>query len=92
MRELGAESEAFHADLAAPIEAACVDYAILVGEEMAALAKALGQKVKIAHAENVAAAIELVRDEVRPGDAILVKGSNSIGLAALVEALASGKS
>jgi UDP-N-acetylmuramoyl-tripeptide--D-alanyl-D-alanine ligase len=92
MRELGAESEAFHAGLAEPVEAACVDYAILVGEEMGALAKALGQKVKIAHAQNVAAAIELVRDEVRPGDAILVKGSNSIGLAALVEALASGPS
>ena len=92
MKELGAESEVFHAGLAAPVEAACVDYAILVGEEMASLAKALGQKVKIAHAQNVAAAIELVRDEVRPGDAILVKGSNSIGLAALVEALAGGPS
>ena len=34
------------------------------------------------------AAIELARREVGPGDAILVKGSNSIGLAALVEALA----
>jgi UDP-N-acetylmuramoyl-tripeptide--D-alanyl-D-alanine ligase len=92
MKELGAESEAFHAGLAEPVEAACVDYAILVGEEMAPLAKALGQKVKIAHVAGAAAAIELVRHEVRPGDAILVKGSNSIGLAALVEALAGGKS
>jgi UDP-N-acetylmuramoyl-tripeptide--D-alanyl-D-alanine ligase len=92
MRELGGESEAFHAGLAGPVEAACVDYAILVGEEMASLAKALGQKVKIAHVGSVAAAIELVRNEVRPGDAILVKGSNSIGLAALVEALAGGPS
>ena len=92
MKELGAESEAFHAGLAEPVEAACVDYAILVGEEMAPLAKALGRKVKIAHVEATAAAIELARSEVRPGDAILVKGSNSIGLAALVEALASGKS
>ena len=92
MKELGTESEAFHAGLAAPVEAACVDYAILVGEEMAPLAKALGQKVKIAHVGTTAAAIELVKDEVRPGDAILVKGSNSIGLAALVEALAGGPS
>jgi len=92
MRELGGESAAFHAALAGPVEAACVDYAILVGEEMESLAKALGQKVKIAHVEGVAAAIELVSGEVRPGDAILVKGSNSIGLAALVEALASGPS
>ena len=92
MKELGTESEAFHAALAEPVEGACVDYAILVGEEMAPLAKALGQKVKIAHVGSAAAATELVRDEVRPGDAILVKGSNSIGLAALVEALASGPS
>jgi UDP-N-acetylmuramoyl-tripeptide--D-alanyl-D-alanine ligase len=92
MRELGTESEAFHADLAGPLETACVDYAILVGEEMGALAKALGQKVKIAHVGSTAEAIELVRRELRAGDAVLVKGSNSIGLAALVEALASGKS
>jgi UDP-N-acetylmuramoyl-tripeptide--D-alanyl-D-alanine ligase len=92
MRELGETSDAFHAGLAGPIEAACVDYAILVGEEMAPLAKALGQKVKMAHVPSAAAATELVLETVRPGDAILVKGSNSIGLAALVEALAIGPS
>ena len=92
MKELGAESEAFHAGLAAPVEAACVDYAILVGEEMAPLAKALGQRVKITHVPVTAAATELVRNEAQAGDAILVKGSNSIGLAALVEALTGGKS
>ena len=92
MRELGAESDAFHAGLAEPIEAAGVERAILVGEEMAALAKALGGRIEMAHVPDTAAAIELVQDEVRPGDAILVKGSNSIGLARLVEVLASGKS
>jgi UDP-N-acetylmuramoyl-tripeptide--D-alanyl-D-alanine ligase len=90
MRELGVGSEAFHAELAEPVEAACVDYAILVGQEMAALAKALGPKVNRVHVPDVASAIDLARSEIRPGDAILVKGSNSIGLAALVEALASG--
>jgi UDP-N-acetylmuramoyl-tripeptide--D-alanyl-D-alanine ligase len=92
MRELGETSDAFHAGLAEPVEAACVDYAILVGEEMAPLAKALGQKIKMAHVPGAAAATELALEAVRPGDAILVKGSNSIGLAALVEALAGGKS
>jgi UDP-N-acetylmuramoyl-tripeptide--D-alanyl-D-alanine ligase len=92
MRELGETSDGFHAGLAAPVEAACVDYAILVGEEMAPLAKALGQKVKMAHVADAASATELAREALRPGDAILVKGSNSIGLAALVEALARGKS
>jgi UDP-N-acetylmuramoyl-tripeptide--D-alanyl-D-alanine ligase len=92
MRELGSESDAFHAELAEPIEAACVDYAILVGEEMRPLAKALGQKVNFEHVLDVASAIDPLREAARPGDAILVKGSNSIGLAALVEAMASGKS
>ncbi|MGA9582956.1 MAG: UDP-N-acetylmuramoyl-tripeptide--D-alanyl-D-alanine ligase [Allosphingosinicella sp.] len=92
MRELGESSDDFHAALAGPVEGAGVALAILVGEEMEALAKALGAKVKMAHVPDAAAATELARAEARPGDAILVKGSNSIGLAALVEALASGKS
>ena len=46
----------------------------------------------MAHVADAAAAIDLAREAIGPGDAILVKGSNSIGLAALVEALASGKS
>ncbi|MFL6845230.1 MAG: UDP-N-acetylmuramoyl-tripeptide--D-alanyl-D-alanine ligase [Allosphingosinicella sp.] len=92
MRELGESSEGFHAGLAGPVEAAGIASAILVGEEMESLAKALGAKVKMAHVPDAAAAIALARREVRAGDALLVKGSNSIGLAALVEALAGGKS
>jgi UDP-N-acetylmuramoyl-tripeptide--D-alanyl-D-alanine ligase len=91
MRELGPGSEGYHAALAEPVEAAA-DLAILVGEEMGALAKALGPGVKMAHVPDTASAIDLARSEIGPGDAILVKGSNSIGLAALVEALAGGKS
>ncbi len=92
MRELGTGSDAFHAELAEPIEAACVDYVILVGEEMNALAKALGQKVNMTHVPDAVSAIDPLREAIRPGDAILVKGSNSVGLAALVEAMVSGKS
>ena len=91
MRELGSESEGFHAALADPVRDARVDYAILVGEEMAPLAKALGGQVKLAHVPDAAAATEIARKAIAPGDAMLVKGSNSIGLAAVVEALAGGK-
>jgi UDP-N-acetylmuramoyl-tripeptide--D-alanyl-D-alanine ligase len=90
MRELGAGSGDFHAALAGPIEAAHVDYAILVGDGMGALAKALGGAVEIEHVADAAAALPLARAAIGPGDAMLIKGSNSIGLAALVEALASG--
>ena len=91
MRELGPDTADFHAALAEPVAAAGVDYAILVGAEMEALAKALGRGTKLAHVPDAAAAIDLAREALGPGDAVLVKGSNSIGLAALVEALAGGK-
>ena len=79
------------AALAEPVAAARVDYAILVGDEMEALAKALGDDVELAHVPDAAAAIAAAREAIGPGDAVLVKGSNSIGLAAVVEALARGK-
>ncbi len=88
MRELGENSADFHAALAWPIAAARVERAILVGDEMEALAKALGPAIEMTHVPDTAAAIDLARAAIGPGDAILVKGSNSIGLAALVEALA----
>jgi UDP-N-acetylmuramoyl-tripeptide--D-alanyl-D-alanine ligase len=92
MRELGRDTADFHASLSAPVEAARVDYLILVGDEMGPLAKALGPRTKLSHVADTAAAIDLAREAIGPGDAVLVKGSNSIGLAALVEALAGGKS
>jgi UDP-N-acetylmuramoyl-tripeptide--D-alanyl-D-alanine ligase len=92
MRELGPGSDDFHAGLAEPIQAACVEHAILVGQEMMPLAKALGQKVNAVHVPNAAAALDALREAIRPGDAILVKGSNSVGLSALVEALSGGPS
>ena len=92
MRELGEQTADFHAALAEPVAAAKVDYAILVGQEMEALAKALGRAVEMAHVPDAASAIEIAREAIGPGDAVLVKGSNSIGLAAVVEALAGGTS
>jgi UDP-N-acetylmuramoyl-tripeptide--D-alanyl-D-alanine ligase len=91
MRELGEGSDAYHAALAEPLSAARVEQVILVGAEMEALAKALGPGIKMTHVPDAAQALELARSEIRPGDAILVKGSNGVGLSALVEALASEK-
>jgi UDP-N-acetylmuramoyl-tripeptide--D-alanyl-D-alanine ligase len=91
MRELGEGSDEFHAGLAEPVAAACVEHAILVGQEMLPLLKALGQKVNAVHVPDAAAATDALREVIRPGDAVLVKGSNSVGLSALVESLAGGK-
>jgi len=92
MRELGVDSADFHAALAEPVEAAGVSFAVLVGEEMAPLAHALGNRITLTHVPDTAAAIAALRGRIAPGDAILVKGSNTVGLAALVDALAGGKS
>ncbi|MFA7588609.1 MAG: cyanophycin synthetase, partial [Novosphingobium sp.] len=98
MKELGSHGPVFHAELAGPLADAGVDYAILVGEEMIALAgelgksagKPLGKPVRFAHCHTVAEAHDaLAAFGVESGDAILVKGSNSVGLATLVAALAS---
>ncbi len=96
MRELGAGEARYHAELAGPVAQGKVDRLILVGPEMAALASALGKNgaaslaaaIDVAHVQNTAEAAEcLAADGVRGGDAILVKGSNSVGLGALVRSL-----
>ena len=88
MRELGAYSPTFHAELAGPIEAAGVAQAILVGEEMAPLAKALEGRVDFVHVADAAGARERLEAVLAPGDAVLVKGSNGVRLSTVVAALA----
>jgi UDP-N-acetylmuramoyl-tripeptide--D-alanyl-D-alanine ligase len=90
MRELGEHGPALHAGLAEPVRDANVDIAILVGEDMRPLADALGTDVDVRIAPSVDAATDLLADLIRPGDAVLVKASNSIGLAKLVEAVKGG--
>ncbi|GAA4764610.1 UDP-N-acetylmuramoylalanyl-D-glutamyl-2,6-diamino pimelate--D-alanyl-D-alanine ligase [Stakelama sediminis] len=88
MRELGSESAAYHAALADPVDEAGVVRAILVGEEMTALANALEGRVDFVHVPDAAAARDRLTAELTPGDAVLIKGSNAIGLASVVSALA----
>jgi UDP-N-acetylmuramoyl-tripeptide--D-alanyl-D-alanine ligase len=93
MRELGDFTEGFHAQLVEPLTEAGVDYAILVGPEMVALARelgkashnALGKGLGFAHCEGPGEAISALEEfGLVAGDAVLVKGSNSVGLARLV--------
>lgn len=87
MRELGDRSVELHAGLAEPLRAGQVDFAILVGAEMAPLAAILDGSMPYAHVPDTAAAIPLIQTEMRAGDAILVKGSNGVGLSRLVATL-----
>lgn len=96
MKELGDFADAFHRQLANPIIEAGVVHAVLVGAEMAALADELGKLpaamlgkgLTFAHCDNPAEAIELLGTYgLAAGDAVLVKGSNSVGLGKLVSQL-----
>jgi UDP-N-acetylmuramoyl-tripeptide--D-alanyl-D-alanine ligase len=90
MRELGEHSDALHAGLAPHVIDAGVEELILIGEEMAPLAQALDGRVMVDRAADVDQATAALIDRLRPGDAVLVKASNSIGLAKLVEQVARG--
>jgi UDP-N-acetylmuramoyl-tripeptide--D-alanyl-D-alanine ligase len=85
MRELGEHGDALHAALAPAVIAARVDRLILIGEEMGPLAKAVGGEIQVECAATVDKATDALLHLLRPGDAVLVKASNSIGLAKLVE-------
>jgi len=90
MRELGEHSEVLHAALAPAIVGARIDRLILIGDEMAPLESALGGGVRIERADSVEQATDLLLRALQPGDAVLVKASNSIGLARLVERMVKG--
>src|SRR3546814_16276443 len=49
MKELGPGGDAWHAGLAAPLVAAGVQFALLVGEELATLATALEGRIDFEH-------------------------------------------
>ncbi|MBA3941266.1 MAG: UDP-N-acetylmuramoylalanyl-D-glutamyl-2, 6-diaminopimelate--D-alanyl-D-alanine ligase [Sphingopyxis sp.] len=91
MKELGPDGEAYHAGLAAPLVAAGVQFALLVGEEMAPLAKALEGRIDFEHVAAHSDAAARLGDVIHPGDTVLIKGSNSVGLSHLVTALTNGE-
>ncbi|AJP72058.1 UDP-N-acetylmuramoyl-tripeptide--D-alanyl-D-alanine ligase [Sphingomonas hengshuiensis] len=88
MRELGVHSDAFHAELSGPVKVANIAYAILVGEAMAPLAKALEGQIDFVHVPDASAARDRLDAVLAPGDSVLVKGSNGVRLSTLVAALA----
>ena len=91
MGELGATGPALHASLADAVAAAGVTHAILVGPGMAALANALEGRTDFVHVPDAAAAGAALAATIAAGDAVLIKGSNGVGLSALVATLRGGK-
>ncbi len=90
MRELGAHSVELHAGLAPAVLDAHVDELILIGEEMRPLAELVVGKISLDLVGSVDEAIAGLLAKLHPGDAVLVKASNSVGLAKLVDRVAGG--
>ncbi len=87
MLELGAEGTAMHRALAAPVESAGVDAVFASGPQMAALYRALPLGCRGAWAETSSGLTDALFEFIRPGDAIMVKGSNASRMGLLVENL-----
>ena len=88
MRELGTHSTELHAGLAPAVIAAGVAELVLVGEEMRPLEEAIGGRVHVTRARDADEAADALSRLLKPGDAVLIKASNSVGLARVVERVA----
>jgi UDP-N-acetylmuramoyl-tripeptide--D-alanyl-D-alanine ligase len=90
MRELGAESGAYHAELGRQVGAAGVTRLVAVGRDEARLMheQALGAGVESVLVPDRDAAFELLADRLVRGDVVLLKGSHSVGLEQTARALA----
>lgn len=89
MLELGEASRAEHTRIGRRA-AEVLDALVTVGEEardlgVSAAAAGLGDVIQVASRE---AALAALRNRLRPGDVVLVKGSHALGLEAVVAALA----
>lgn len=87
MLELGEHTSDEHRRLAEAVLEAGIDLVFTVGSGMASLARALPRERRAGHAETAEEAADLVTREVRPGDLVMVKGSNALGLSRVVDAL-----
>ena len=88
MLELGAHAAAIHQDLAPAFDPLVGTEVHLLGENMAALFDALGpSRPGVQHWRSLAELKSALLDDVRPGDVMLLKGSNGMGLGEIVREL-----
>jgi UDP-N-acetylmuramoyl-tripeptide--D-alanyl-D-alanine ligase len=87
MLEMGEGGIAHHAGLAQPIAANNVDLVFASGAQMKALWKALPAKTRGAYAETSVALLPQLLAALKPGDTVLIKGSNGARMSVIIEAL-----
>jgi len=89
MRELGAEAEAMHRDLAPDVDASGADLVFACGPTMRLMFDAIEQRRRGAHAASSTDLAPRVVGAVRAGDVVMVKGSLGTNMAPIVAALRS---
>ncbi len=89
MLELGEEAAELHAKLAEPLKDAEIELVYTCGTNMAALHEALPKARRGGHAADAGSLAPLVAAGLRPGDTVLVKGSQGSRMALVIEALES---
>lgn len=87
MLELGVEAPRFHAELAPEIKAANLDLVFCAGPLMAHLFDALPSTRRGGYAPGAGALAPALAAAVRPGDVVMVKGSNGSKASLLARAL-----
>ncbi|KKB10000.1 UDP-N-acetylmuramoyl-tripeptide--D-alanyl-D-alanine ligase [Devosia chinhatensis] len=87
MLELGDQAEALHAGLNEAVRASGATRVHLVGPHMAALAAALPAALVASHFRTAEEAEDVIIADLAYGDAVMIKGSNGVGLSRIVNAL-----
>ena len=87
MLEMGPDGAAFHAGLAAPIEAAKADLVFLCGAQMKALWDILPASRRGAWAGTSDELVQTLAASLRSGDVVLVKGSLGSKMSVVIDAL-----
>lgn len=87
MKELGETAPALHTDLADDLRKNKIDKVFCCGEMMSLLYASLPEAMRGARTEDSAALAPFVATDVREGDVVTVKGSHSMHMEKIVEAL-----
>jgi UDP-N-acetylmuramoyl-tripeptide--D-alanyl-D-alanine ligase len=87
MKELGTGGPDLHRSVAEAVETNRVDLVFAAGPLMRNLVDALPKARVALHAETSADLVDAVRAALRPGDAVMIKGSLSTGMGVIVKAL-----
>jgi len=87
MLELGEDAASHHASLAAPIEDARTDLVFLCGAQMNSLWEELPASRRGTYGATSSELLAPLAAALKPGDTVLVKGSNGMKLSVIIDAL-----